>query len=1052
MGVLGGGTALSGALYGLSLASTIWSALHPTKATYNFDATQNVVSEDSMIPVIYGTRKFGGVQTNAFTDSTGQTQSKDIIVSEGPISGVSGVTANCLLITEGAIFSLSNNVHSDATVYVYKTNSPTADDKRLVLYAGGTTVNINLQGSGDISTDQSNDFSCSTLKLMQHIEQLGNGWVITNNAGVDNSPQGISDIKGITSSTYHPATTVSSGGGNNGNGGSSTTTTTTVAAYYTYTYGSVACYNSPVDFQMPGLSGSSYEFHSGSATQTPPTNYATVGSYKNCAYIRSHLAISSTLQGSNPTIAAIVRGRLVYDPRTGTTAYSENPSLCLLDYIVNKRFGMGRWLTYDNLDIDSFIEVADYCDETVTYLDAYGNTVSEPRYRLNIVLAEKRKNIQNVQAILAVFAGFLVFSGDKLSLRVEKQESISYSFDPSNIKKDSVKFEQTDLESSPNRYNITYYDPAQNWVGIKVKVEDTADQHQRGVVIPKDVDLQGCIHQGQALRLGRIYKALNRLCPNIVTFSTGTSALHLQPGDIIEFTYRVLSKMPMRILQISQNKGIWTIKAQQYNLSIYDDALGSSISVGNYVQVANPFGDVVPDVTSITLTQEYYVDKDGTTVSNLNGTAVLPSYSFTRNVHVQYSTDDGGSWVNYGTTTDGNFVISNAKTLTTYLVKLIVENSVGRKSTGLTSDAIYITGKDANPSDVPLMTLTQSSSSIIVNITKVSDVDLNHYELRYGVTWEKSIVIQKFIGIQIIIDAPCNGTLTYWVKAVDNSGNYSTDATQATVNIIGLAEKNLMVTSSPALDTWTVTDMYLDRNGKYRIRSTKTLADYTYFADIFGSTATYVSDASIILPVIDLGVGVLDASCYYTAGNGSVKFHTVQKLSDYGYFSDIFGTAVTYVQPTYLKETFMAVTVDYTTIGLASVSTYYQSSVDGITWTALTPYSGSQFYGRYLRMTLYPVSNGGQVYIKGATVTIDVPDVEELHTNIAVASTGTTVALTSNFTVIDSYEAYTTNASGLQCSNMVTIAGDLRSLTVHIYDSTGTAIAGKLQKVLIRGY
>jgi len=51
----------SSGLMGMSLASNIWTALHQSSTnSYNFDATQNTVDSESMIPIIYGTRKFGG--------------------------------------------------------------------------------------------------------------------------------------------------------------------------------------------------------------------------------------------------------------------------------------------------------------------------------------------------------------------------------------------------------------------------------------------------------------------------------------------------------------------------------------------------------------------------------------------------------------------------------------------------------------------------------------------------------------------------------------------------------------------------------------------------------------------------------------------------------------------------------------------------------------------------------------------------------------------------------------------------------------------------------
>lgn len=66
MGTVGSTISWAAGIYGASLAGTIWSATHPDKQaaqTYNFDALQNQVSSTAMIPIIYGTRKWGGYQT-----------------------------------------------------------------------------------------------------------------------------------------------------------------------------------------------------------------------------------------------------------------------------------------------------------------------------------------------------------------------------------------------------------------------------------------------------------------------------------------------------------------------------------------------------------------------------------------------------------------------------------------------------------------------------------------------------------------------------------------------------------------------------------------------------------------------------------------------------------------------------------------------------------------------------------------------------------------------------------------------------------------------------
>ena len=51
-------------LYGASLMSSIWTATHSSSNTsYSFNTAQNTIGVDSMIPIIYGTRKWAGGRT-----------------------------------------------------------------------------------------------------------------------------------------------------------------------------------------------------------------------------------------------------------------------------------------------------------------------------------------------------------------------------------------------------------------------------------------------------------------------------------------------------------------------------------------------------------------------------------------------------------------------------------------------------------------------------------------------------------------------------------------------------------------------------------------------------------------------------------------------------------------------------------------------------------------------------------------------------------------------------------------------------------------------------
>lgn len=730
-GIVGSQAAIQGALYGASLASTIWTALHQdTDNSYSFDAVQNTVDSESMIPIIYGKRLFGGIQTYHRASSDLQSLTKDLIFCEGEINGVTGVTANCLLISSGVLFSIQNIAYTDATVAV--------NGDYLNLYANGTTTTIHLRTADDLEDLQTNPQECYTQELISYIEKLGCGWRITDNAGVDTDPCEI------------------------------------------YEFSATNCYNNPVSCSMDGLDDCSYTFSNGASDQDPPSNYKVVGGYKNCAWVRASLTISDDLTGSDPTVAAIVKGKKVYDPRDGSTVWSDNPALCLRDYITNKRYGMGRWITEDMIDDDSFSEVADYCETQISYYDAYGIEVTEQRYKLNFVIAEQKKHIENVQDMLAAFGGFLVFSGDQVSLRIEKAESVSYAFDESNIKIKSVKFEYEELDNRPNRYTIKYYDPGQNWVGIKVLVNDIGDQKVKSKIINKDVDLLGCTSQGQALRLGRIYKAINRLCPGVVTFSTATMAMHLQPGDIITLTFGVLDAAPFRILEISENKGLWTIKAQQYNSSIYDDTLDSQISIGNYTTVSSPYTETVPNVSDVSTSQDYYIQKDGTVISTLTVNYTLPTYTNFSRVKVYYSIDGGSTYTLAGYTTDATYTFSNVIVGDSYIVQLKVENTVQRVSSGIITDAVTITGKNVAPDSVSDFAATETAGGFNLTWTANDENDISGYSIWQGTDNAGidacTLIADTLSSTSLFVSISTATTYIFYIKAVDTSGNYSDTA------------------------------------------------------------------------------------------------------------------------------------------------------------------------------------------------------------------------------------------------------------------------------------
>lgn len=728
-----------GALYGLSLGTTVWSVLHANEESSSsyFDYQMNSVAPNQMIPIVYGTHKVGGLQTYHYTNTNGKSMVKDIVIGEGVIDSVYGVCANNLLINDGAVFKIYNVEYNDATVTV-------SSKKVLTLYANAKSTTIKLQSSSDIEDDQSNDYCCSIDKLINYINGYGynnslaeDGWRTEEVVNVTSAPNKIHQL--------------------------STT----------------RCYNNPVSIKTSGLSKCSYSFDNGT---NPPNNYTKVGGYKNCAWIRANLTKSDDLPSSgNPNITALVKGRRIVDTRKSMTnrIYSENPAMIVRDYLLEGRFGCGKFITQDMLDEDSFKEVADYCDEQIEYKDISGVIMKEARYTLNIVLNEKKKHIENLEDMFASFGGFLVFTNNKISLRCEKEEPVSYHFSDDNIVLGSVSFSQSSLTDTPNKYQIGYCDHNYNHTEVKVVIDDYADQIERGCVITKDVTLKGCNRQTQAKRLGRLYKSLNRLCSVTIQFQTSTFAMHLEPGDVVTISYKNLfDKQPARITEIQEEKGVWTIKAQQYNGSIYRDSYMEQIELGDYCPIDNAFSGDVPDVTAFNASQIYYQDSLGNTISDVTLLFTPPDYQFFRTVNIFYSLD-GVSWSELGRTTGDSFVMHNAAVGVTYYFKAIVENTLGRKSNGV-SLSIEITGKDEPPLTPTGLCVEKRTGGVLLSWAASTEPDVMGYNIyvspnNKGVTAD-GLYNEKYAGTSLFIPLEQNILYGLYVLAVDNSGNISEPA------------------------------------------------------------------------------------------------------------------------------------------------------------------------------------------------------------------------------------------------------------------------------------
>lgn len=731
-----GAKAFSAGIMGASLFGSIWSASHTQNVdtgsadVSRFDRAQETMSSDGQIPVVYGTRQVTGNQTFHQTNADANTLHKHVVLCEGGIEGVVSVMANDMIIPTGSqtgntVFTLMNNKYSNARVRKHGSDFD--------LWAGDNHHHIHLCTKKEVenSHDTYWEYQVSVTSLISYINQLyAEGWQAFPCAATNSYPGDLWDVEG---NVYMDVPYGKVFGNSN--------------AFQQQNHVSVDSTHGFVNFCADTIrGGTNYSFHDGDT----PSNYDTVGGYPAMAWLDMNFIVSNELNG-NPSVSAVVMGKKVYDTRTKKTAYSTNPAMCLRDFMLSKRYGLGRWISADDLDEDSWNKAADYCDEEISFLDASGAIIKAKRFELNMVIDQKNNALDWLQEILANFQGYLTLSNGKFKLHIEQQTDIAYKFNDDNCSDLSVT--PLSLSDTPNKYVVKIIDPRNNWTTVACNVEDYADQKERQKIITKEVNLNGTTSQYQALRLARFYRDQNLACPLTLSWKTGINGMHLEPGDVVAISYHgVFTELPVRITEIKQDDdGKFNITGRQYNDTIYGDALGGGVHWYNYTDITQTAEKRTPsNPVNLKAYTQYRRYEDGTTGYDVICSYELPQrydietglvyYKTNHMTGAQIGTFKEGEvvdsvglsreWI-YAGDSPTKIVISNAKVGDIYEFRVQSRTTDGLISSEASAPTVTIkvTSKETVPSQ-PYNLTYDFSKAFTFKWSDVPDSDVMYYEIR----------------------------------------------------------------------------------------------------------------------------------------------------------------------------------------------------------------------------------------------------------------------------------------------------------------------------------
>jgi len=236
-----------------------------------------------------------------------------------------------------------------------------------------------------------------------------------------------------------------------------------------------------------------------------------------------------------------------------------------------------------------------------------------------------------------------------------------------------------------------------------------------------------------------------------------------------------------RVLEVTEEEpNIYQVTAIEHNASKFDaidkDELLESVSSSYILDSPLP-------PTNLEAEEVLYISEAGTVKVRIQiAWDILAS---SRAYRVEYRANEG-NWQLLAESIKSSEVSIDDSVVGSYDIRVYSIDSIGRRSGSAAEIVDFVTlGKTAPPAIVQNFTATEVKGGILLSWNNVPDVDLGGYTVKRGEAWETAIVlVDKLFANSFTDEDPGEGLNFYLIRAVDTSGNESTQVTSASIQLV----------------------------------------------------------------------------------------------------------------------------------------------------------------------------------------------------------------------------------------------------------------------------
>ena len=394
--------------------------------------------------------------------------------------------------------------------------------------------------------------------------------------------------------------------------------------------------------------------------------------FLDCAYVYMQMVFDpEKFGGGMPNMSFVVKGKKVYDPRTDSTAWSENPALCVRDYLSNTTYGLKALSSEinDTTNAGGIAAAANACEVEVYLAD---NSTKEDKYTANGFTNFGANGQGVLEGLLSAMAGKLSYTNGQFNVFAGTTQTPSLTITDDNLLAPVNVTTNTATGELYNTVKPIFVDASNNYVATDAPAyqdstfltEDTPNgvtNDKPNYVKQVEKQLPFTTTHTMAQRIGRLALKDQRMNTTLSCL-VDLSFMRLQPADWVYVTNERLGysqkifevgainmevmqdeDVPILGVRLSLKEtasSIYAFATSDYAAAI---AQGSDLALGSYAMAAPSSLAVTTDT----------LDVDAFNMTSVTITWTNSASPLVTGTEIEYKKNSSSTWLGFNTVGKG---------------------------------------------------------------------------------------------------------------------------------------------------------------------------------------------------------------------------------------------------------------------------------------------------------------------------------------------------------------------------------------------------------------